>query len=185
MTMLGSYPGLRGVNIQAGDFVGCVSEDGTDVALKLTTARELRPHTGPAEQIHAMLATAITASGYLSDGKQPFDRHMAEDVFVHRMTAVLHRRFGEKARSLAQRQWRLFQHGAFARQEDWLKEDSILATYDCLGVTTPTTAWRETVRRWTDYVAAVEAGAVPPSWWFPTPEVPALLERLAEQHALQ
>ena len=185
MTVLCSYPGLRGVNIQAGDFVGWVSEDGTDVALKLTTARELHLDAGPAAQIHAMLASAITASGYLSDGKQPFDRHMVEDVFVDRMTAVLRRRFGEKAPSLAQRQWSLFRHGAFARQEDWLKEDSILATYDCLGATDPVTAWRETVRRWTDYVAAVEAGTVPPSWWFPALEVPALLGRLAAQHALQ
>jgi hypothetical protein len=185
MTVLCCYPVLRGVNIQAGDFVGCVSEDGTDVALKLTTAREFHPDVGPAEQIHAMLATAITASGYLSDGTQSFDRRMTEEVFVHRMTAVLRRRFGEKAQSLAQRQWVMFQDGAFARQEDWLKEDSILAMYDCLCATEPATAWRETVRRWTDYVAAVEAGTVPSSWWFPALEVPTLLERLAEQYLLQ
>jgi hypothetical protein len=185
LAVLCSYPGLRGVNIQAGDFVGCVSEDGTDVALKLTTARQLLSDTGPAEHIHAMLATVITASGYLSDGTQPFERCMTEELFVPRMTAVLRRRFGEKARSLAQRQWLLFQDGAFARQEDWLKEDSILATYDCLGAVEPVQAWRETVRRWTDYATAVEAGTVPPSWWFPASEVSALLRRLAAHHALQ
>lgn len=179
LEVLWYYPGVGGVNIQAGDFIGRVPEDGTEIDLKLTTARELHPDPGPVAVIHAILAVAITASGYLSDGKRPFDRQMTEDVFVRRMTAVLRRRFGDRARGLAQRQWTLFQQGAFTRQEDWLKDASILATYDRLRAEEPATAWRETVRRWTAYAAAVNAGTVSPSWWFPAAEVPTLLARLA------
>ena len=50
------YPQLRGVNIQAGDFVGRVQAD-EQVELKLTTARLLgsRSHTGGADTRHAQL----------------------------------------------------------------------------------------------------------------------------------
>src|SRR5262249_49386167 len=102
------YPQLRGVNIQAGDFVGLVQAAG-QVGLKLTTARALAPDAPPVEQIHTMLGYLITASGYLSDGQQPFPRQMPREVFVSRMQAVLRRRFGDRAPELAQRQWALFQ----------------------------------------------------------------------------
>jgi hypothetical protein len=175
------YPGLRRVNIQAGDFVGRVGDDG-QVELKLTTARELVPEATPVERIHTLLRSVITASGYLSNGRQPFDRHMSQAVFLHRMQAVLQRRFGDQAVPLACQQWELFQQGAFAQQEDWLKEDCVLATYDCLRAGYPTPlAWYETHRRWTAYTNAVQAGHLPPSWWFPAADIPVVLDRLAQQ----
>ena len=183
MTILWYYPGLQGVNIQAGDFVGRVSNDETDVDLKLTTAREYHPEPDPATRIHAMLAVAITASGYLSTNRQPFDRQMSEEVFVHRMQAVLQRRFGNQAPQLARQQWSLFRQGAFAQQEDWLKADCILATYDHLrDGHAVETAWRETQQRWMAYARAVETGALPPSWWFPAAEIPLLLDQLTAQY---
>lgn len=173
------YPGLRRVNVQAGDFVGRVGDDG-QVELKLTTARELTPEPTPAERIHTLLRSVITASGYLSNGCQPFDRSMPQETFLHRMQAVLRRRFGDQAPRLAQQQWVLFQQGAFAQQEDWLKADCILATYDHLRAEHPSAlAWRETCQRWTAYAKAVQAGHLPPSWWFPAAEIPAVLDRLA------
>ncbi|HEY7492910.1 MAG TPA: hypothetical protein VIH59_17580 [Candidatus Tectomicrobia bacterium] len=176
------YPGLRRVNIQAGDFVGRVGADG-QIELKLTTARELLPEVTPAECIHTLLRSVITASGYLSNGRQPFDRHMSQAVFLHRMQAVLQRRFGDQARPLARQQWRLFQQGAFAQQEDWLKEDCVLATYDRLRADYPVSlAWYETRQRWTAYANAVQAGHLPPSWWFPAADIPLVLDRLVTQH---
>lgn len=184
MTLLWHYAGLRAVNIQAGDFVGLFAHHDADVALKLTTARDLRPAPEPALHIHAMLGYAITASGYLSDGRQPFDRTMREAVFVHRMQAVLQRRFGPRARPLAQQQWSLFQTGAFARQEDDLKRDAILATYDYLRhAQNPTAAWQTTCRYWTAYAAAVETQGLPPSWWFPAAEVPLVLAELSARES--
>ena len=183
MTILWYYPGLQGVNIQAGDFVGRLSPDGTELEIKLTTARECRPDPDPATRIHAMLAVAITASGYLSTNRQPFDRQMSEEVFVHRMQAVLQRRFGHQALQRAQNQWSLFRQGAFAQQEDWLKADCILATYDRLrDGHSVETAWRETRQRWMAYAHAVETGALPPSWWFPADEIPQLLNQLTAQY---
>jgi hypothetical protein len=175
------YPQLRSVNIQAGDFVGRVQADG-QVDLKLTTARSLAPEATPAEQIHAMLGSLITASGYLSDGQQPFQRQMPREAFVSRMQAVLRRRFGARAPELAQRQWALFQSGAFAQQEDWLKEDCVLATYDrwCADCSAGL-AWQKTCQYWLDYAAAVQAGRLPASWWFPAAEIPTILDRLAPQ----
>lgn len=181
LTILWWYAGLRRVNIQAGDFVGRQLENG-QFELKLTTARELVSAPKPSESIHTILRSVITASGYLSDGRQPFDRHMAETVFLHRMQAVLRRRFGDQAACLARQQWSLFQQGAFARQEDWLKQDCLLATYDHLQATcSAALAWEETCRRWIAYAADVQAGHYPPSWWFPAMEIPAMLERLAHQ----
>jgi len=175
------YPQLRGVNIQAGDFVGRVQAD-EQGELKLTTARALAPEATPVEQIHAMLGYLITASGYLSDGHQPFQRRMPRAAFVFRMQAVLRRRFGARAPELAQRQWALFQSGAFAQQEDWLKEDCLLATYDRWCADYPADlAWQKTCRYWLDYVEAVQAGRLPASWWFPAAEIPTVLERLAPQ----
>jgi hypothetical protein len=175
------YPQLRGVNIQAGDFVGRVQAD-EQVELKLTTARALAPEATPMEQIHAMLGYLITASGYLSDGQQPFQRQMPRAAFVSRMQAVLRRRFGDRAPELAQRQWVLFQSGAFAQQEDWLKEDCLLATYDRWCADYPAElAWQKTYRYWLDYVEAVQAGRLPVSWWFPAAEIPTVLDRLAPQ----
>jgi hypothetical protein len=177
--MLWWYPDLRQVNVQAGDVVGWQQADG-QMALKLTTARELVPHPTPAETIDAILRSVITASGYLSNGRQPFDRYMPQAVFMHRMQAVLQRRFGSRAAHLAQQQWRIFQQGAFARQEDWLQEDCILATYDRLQADCPTPqAWDETCQRWTTYMKAVHAGHLPPSWWFPATHIPQVLKRLA------
>jgi hypothetical protein len=175
------YPQLRGVNIQAGDFVGRVQADG-QVKLKLTTARALDPEATPVEQIHAMLGYLITASGYLSDGQQPFQRQMPCEAFISRMQAVLRRRFGDLAPELAQRQWALFQSGAFAQQEDWLKEDCLLATYDRWCTDYPARlAWQQTCQHWLDYAEAVQAGQLPVSWWFPAAEIPTVLNRLASQ----
>jgi hypothetical protein len=173
------YPGLCAVNIQAGDFVGRCSADG-QIELKLTTARQLTPDPAPADRIQTLLASVITASGYLSDGRQPFDRGMSQEVFVHRMQAVLRRRGGDRALYLARQQWALSQAGAFARQEDWPKEDCVQATYDRLHAEVPPgPAWQETCRRWLAYAEAVHARRLPPSWWFPAIEIPAVLERLA------
>jgi hypothetical protein len=175
------YPGVRRVNIQAGDFVGRIREHG-QIDLKLTTARELVPDSTPAEQLHAILQSVITASGYLSDGRHPFDRHMPEAVFLQRMQAVLRRRFGNHAARLARQQWLLFQRHAFAQQEDWLKEDCILATYDRLRADRPAVpAWQQTCQHWMAYVNAVQAGHYPPSWWFPASEIPAVLNRLTRR----
>ncbi len=186
MAILSAYPGLRAVNIQAGDFVGHPLDNGADIDLKLTTARELRPDSGPVARIHDMLGYAITASGYLSDGKQPFDRHLNEKEFMHRMHAVLRRRFGEQAHNRARQQWTLFQQGALARQEDELKDDCILATYDHLSTEAAAEpAWRETRQRWMAYAAAVQAGTLPPSWWFPAAELPLVLNRLANPSDLR
>lgn len=176
------YPGLRRVNVQAGDFVGRVEDDG-QVELKLTTARELVPDATPAEQIQTILRSVITASGYLSDGRRPFDRHMPQEVFLHRMQTVLRRRFGDQATRLAHQQWGLLQQGAFAQQEDWLQEDCMLATYDRLRAESlATPAWQETCQRWRAYANAVQAGHLPPSWWFPAAAIPLVLDRLARQY---
>ena len=173
------YPQLRGVNIQAGDFVGRMHADG-QVELKLTTARVLAPEATPVDHIHAMLGCLITASGYLSDGQRPFQRQMSCEAFVSRMQAVLRRRFGDRAPELAQRQWALFQSGAFAQQEDWLKEDCLLATYDRWCTDDPVgLAWHKTRQYWLDYAEAVKAGRLPASWWFPAAEIPTVLHRLA------
>ena len=173
------YPGLRGVNIQAGDFVGRVHTD-AQVEIKLTTARILVPEATPAGQIHAMLGCLITASGYLSDGLQPFQRQMSRAAFVSRLQTVLRRRFGARAPEQAQRQWTLFQNGAFAQQEDWLKEDCLLATYDRWRADFPAPrAWQKTRQDWLAYAEAVQAGQLPASWWFPAADIPIVLERLA------
>jgi hypothetical protein len=183
MTLLWYYPGLQGVNIQAGDFVARLSDNGTEIDLKLTTARACGPEPDPATHIHAMLGIAITASGYLSTNRQPFDRQMSEKMFVHRMRAVLQRRFGHQALKVARQQWSLFCQGAFAQQEDWLKADCILATYDHLrDGHTAQTAWQETQQRWMAYTHAVEMGALPPSWWFPAAEIPLILDQLTAQY---
>jgi hypothetical protein len=175
------YPQLRGVNIQAGDFVGRVKAD-AQVELKLTTARALAPEATPVEHIHAMLGYLITASGYLSDGQQPFQRQMPREAFISQMQAVLRRRFGDRAPALAQQQWALFQSGAFAQQEDWLKEDCLLATYDRWCTDYPAgLAWQKTCQHWLDYAEAVQAGQLPASWWFPAAEIPTVLDRLAPQ----
>lgn len=180
------YPELRAVNIQAGDFVVRVLDNGAGLAFKLTTARELHADPGPVAQIHAILASVITASGYLGDGQQPFDRHMHQEVFVPRMHAVLRRRFGDKALSLAHRQWSLFEQGAFSRQEDWLKEDCILATYNRLRADQAAEpAWRETCQHWMAYADAVQAARLSPSWWFPAAEISIVLARLATRHDLR
>lgn len=173
------YPTLRAVNVQAGDFVGRVHADG-QIELKLTTARECVPEPTPAQQIHAILGYMITASGYLSDGRQPFVRYMTQEAFMERMQVVLRRRFGARAGALAQQQWALFQAGAFAQQEDWLKADCILATYDRLRADAPAArAWQQTCQHWLAYAAAVQRGELPASWWFPASEVPHVLNQLA------
>jgi hypothetical protein len=175
------YPGLQAVNIQAGDFVARLADSVAEIDLKLTTARQLGADPGAAGQIRMILASVITASGYLSDGQRPFDRHMRQEVFVPRMHAVLRRRFADQALSLAQRQWELFAQGAFARQEDCLKEDCILATYHHLRRhQSAASAWRATCQRWQAYANAVQAHTLPPSWWFPAAEVPVLLARLEQ-----
>ena len=172
------YPRLRGVNVQAGDFVGRVHADG-QVEIKLTTARILAADATPVEQIHAILGCLITASGYLSDGQQPFQRQMSRAAFLARMQGVLRRRFGEQARERAQQQWTLFQSGAFAQQEDWLKEDCLLATYDRWCADFPATlAWQQTRQDWLAYAEAIQAGRLPASWWFPAADIPSLLARL-------
>lgn len=175
------YADVRQVNIQAGDFVGCRHDHG-EFALKLTTARELVPVSEPAARIHTLLRSVITASGYLSDGRQPFDRSMSEAVFFHRMHAVLQRRFGHQAASLARQQWAWFQHGCFAQQEDWLKEDCIIGTYNRWRADAPAVdAWHITRQDWLAYAEAVQAGQYPPSWWFPAAEIPTVLTRLAQR----
>jgi hypothetical protein len=179
--ILWCYPQLRGVNIQAGDFIGQVHADG-QVDVKLTTARALAPEVTPLEQMHTLLGCLITASGYLSDGQRPFHRQMSREVFLSRMQAVLRRRFGDRAPELAQQQWVLFQNGAFAQQEDWLKEDCLLATYDHLCADYPAAcAWQETCRHWLAYAEAVQTGRLPASWWFPATEIPTVLDRLTPQ----
>jgi hypothetical protein len=179
------YPDLRGVNIQAGDFIGRLQDNG-QVELKLTTARQLVPDSTPAEQLHTILGSVITASGYLSNGCQPFNRHMQQAAFLYRMQAVLQRRFGHRATHLAAQQWALFQQGIFAQQEDWLKVDCILATYDRWRAAYPATlAWQETCQRWLAYAHAVQAGQLPPSWWFPATEIPMVLNRLTRQPGVQ
>ncbi|ETX05912.1 hypothetical protein [Candidatus Entotheonella palauensis] len=186
ISMLWSYPGLCGVNIQAGDFIGQFQdhpEDAGDFNLKLTTARDIRPNPEPITQIQDLLGYGITASGYLSDGHTPFDREMQEAVFMPRMQAILQRRFRDRAHSLAQHQWTLFKQGAFARQEDWLRDDYILATYDHLHAELAAEpAWRETRQRWLAYAEAVQSGAAAPSWWFPAPDIPRVLDRLTRHH---
>lgn len=205
IAILWSYPSLSEVNIQAGDFVGQFQvptppastlpatrdddtyhpEDTGDFDLKLTTARDMRPNPEPVTRIQDMLSYGITASGYLSDGQIPFDRQMAEDVFMHRMQAILQRRFRDRAHSLAQHQWTLFQQNVFAQQEDRLKDDYVLATYDHLHVELAAEpAWRETCQRWLAYAKAVESGAATPSWWFPAPDIPQVLDRLTRYHHL-
>ena len=175
------YPGLRGVNVQAGDFIGRV-EPGGQVDLKLTTARQMVSDRSPEAHIAAMLQCMITASGYLSDGRQPFDRDMPCESFVRRMRRVLARRFGDRAAAMARQQWELFRAGDFARQEDWLKEDCVLGTLDRWQADYPAdVAWRETKRRWLEYAKAVRGGRVTPSWWFPAEEIPGLLERLGKR----
>jgi hypothetical protein len=176
--ILWCYAGLCKINIQAGDFVGRQLDDG-QFELKLTTARDLQPDPGPTAHLHVILRSVITASGYLSDGRHPFNRQMTKAMFQHRMQAVLQRRFGNRAERLAHQQWRLFQDGIFARQEDWLKDDCILATYNFLRATThPIDAWQTTRQYWLAYADAVQANIYPPSWWFPAVEIPAILERL-------
>ena len=175
------YPGLRDVNVQAGDFIGRVEPDGR-VDLKLTTARQMASDTSPEADIAAMLRCVITASGYLGDGRRPFDRGMSCESFVRRMQRVLERRFGDRAAAMARQQWELFRAGVFARQEDWLKEDCVLGTFDRWRAERPAgAAWRQTKRRWLAYAEAVRAGRMSPSWWFPAREIPALLERLERQ----
>jgi hypothetical protein len=74
----------------------------------------------------------------------------------------------------------LFQSGAFAQQEDWLKEDCLLATYDRWCNDYPAgLAWQKTCQYWHDYADAVQAGRLPASWWFPAAEIPTVLARLA------
>ena len=98
-----------------------------------------------------------------------------------RMRRVLARRFGDRAAAMARQQWELFRAGVFARQEDWLKEDCVLGTFDRWLADRPANAaWRETQRRWLAYAEAVRAGRVAPSWWFPAEEIPGLLERLGQ-----
>jgi hypothetical protein len=107
---------------------------------------------------------------------------MTQAVFVQRLHAVLQRRFGARAAALAHQQWALFQQGTFAQQEDWLKHDCILATYDRLRAEDPVpVAWQRTCQLWTAYAQAVHHGHLPASWWFPAVEVPALLHQVAQQ----
>ena len=175
------YPDLRGVNVQAGDFIGRVEADGR-VDLKLTTARRMAADTSPEAHIASMLGCMITASGYLSDGRQPFDRGLSCELFVGRVRRVLERRFGDRAATMARQQWELFRAGAYARQEDWLKEDCVLGTFDRWRADAAAeAAWRETKRRWLAYADAVRASRMAPSWWFPAAEIPALLERLGRR----
>jgi len=185
--VLWAYPDLRGVNIQAGDFVG-MFQDGTpddsgDFDLKLTTARDMQLDAGPVARIQELLGYGITASGYLSDGRTPFDRQMTQATFMPRMQATLQRRFRDRAQRLAQQQWTLFQQGAFSRQEEHLKDDYVLATYDHLHAElADEPAWRETCQRWMAYAEAVQSGAAAPSWWFPVADIPRVLERLTQHH---
>ena len=175
------YPGLRGVNVQAGDFIGRVETDG-QVDLKLTTGRQMTADTSPETHVASMLQGMITASGYLSDGRQPFDRGMSYETFMLRIRGVLERRFGDRAAAMARQQWELFRAGVFARQEDWLKEDCVLGTFDRWRADYPAdAAWRETKQRWLAYAEAVRTGRMAPSWWFPAGEIPELLERLGQR----
>ena len=175
------YPGLRGVNVQAGDFIGRVGSGG-QLDLKLTTARQMASGPSPEEHIAAMLGCMITASGYLSDGRVPFDRNMSRESFISRMQRVLGRRFGDRAPAMARRQWEHFRAGAFARQEDWLKADCVLGTFDRWRASKAAhAAWGETKGRWLAYAEAVQAGRTEPSWWFAASEIPGLLERLGQQ----
>jgi hypothetical protein len=175
------YPELRGVNVQAGDFIGRVGSDG-QLELKLTTARQMVSEPSPEEHIAAMLGCMITASGYLSDGRRPYDRNMSCEFFISRMQRVLLRRFGDRAPAMARRQWEYFRSGAFVRQEDWLKQDCVFGTFDRWRASYPAdAAWRETKGQWLAYAAAVQAGRMEPSWWFPAAEIPGLLERLGQQ----
>ena len=104
-----------------------------DFDLKLTTARDIQPDPEPTARIAQMLGYGITQpAAYLSDGQTPFDRRMTEAVFMQRMRATLQRRFRERAQPLAEQQWRLFQQDVFSRQEDHLRDDYVLATYDHL-----------------------------------------------------
>jgi hypothetical protein len=96
------------------------------------------------------------------------------------MQTMLQRRFGPQAQTMAEHQWALFQAGAFARQEDALKEACVLALYDRLRAdASATIAWQETQGRWLAYAEAVHTGQCAPSWWFPAPEIPQVLARLA------
>ena len=175
------YPGLRGVNVQAVDFIGRVEPDG-QVDLKLTTGRQMTADTSPETHVASMLQGMITASGYLSDGRQPFDRGMSYETFMLRIRGVLERRFGDRAAAMARQQWELFRAGVFARQEDWLKEDCVLGTFDRWRADYPAdAAWRETKQRWLAYAEAVRTGRMAPSWWFPAGEIPELLERLGQR----
>jgi hypothetical protein len=175
------YPQLRGVNVQAGDFIARAEPDDR-VDLKLTTGRQMASDTSPEAHLAAMLRCMITASGYLSDGRQPFDRGMSCEFFVRRMQRVLERRFGGRAAAMARQQWELFRAGVFAQQEDGLKEDCVLGTFDRWRADCPAdAAWRETKRRWLAYAEAVRAGRMAPSWWFPAAEIPGLLERLGRR----
>ncbi|ETW94473.1 MAG: hypothetical protein ETSY1_34765 [Candidatus Entotheonella factor] len=143
----------------------------------------MRPSPDPITQIQDLLSYGITASGYLSDGQTPFDREMPESVFMHRMQAILQRRFRDRAHRLAQHQWTLFKQGVFARQEDYLRDDYVLGTYDHLHTEfAPEAAWRETCQRWMAYAEAVQSGAVTPSWWFPASDIPQVLDRLTQHH---
>lgn len=185
VSILWWYPALGAVNIQAGDFVGRVLEDG-GIALKLTTAREWTTPESPAARIHAMLGWMITASGYLGDGQRPFDRAMTRETFLQRMHAVLRRRFGERAPHLAAHLWETFHAGAFAQQEEHLKRDCILGTYDrWRAETTACQAWQYTRDAWLAYARAVEAGQWPLSWWFPAADIPVVLAHLAPHLAEQ
>ena len=176
------YPELRGVNVQAGDFIGRVEADGR-VDLKLTTARQMASDTSPEAHIASMLGCMITASGYLSDGRQPFDRDMSSRALCGARAAgagASIRRPG--CNVMARQQWELFRAGAYARQEDWLKEDCVLGTFDRWRADDAAdAAWRETKQRWLAYAEAVRASRVAPSWWFPAAEIPALLERLEQR----
>jgi hypothetical protein len=185
--MLWAYPGLRGVNIQAGDFVGAFPDDAPDDScdfdLKLTTARDMQPESGPVSRIQEILGYGITASGYLSDGQTPFDRQMTRAEFMPRMQATLQRRFRDRAHRLATHQWTLFQQGVFTQQEEHLKDDYVLATFDYLRAELAAEpAWRETCQRWMAYAEAVQSGAAAPSWWFPAADIPRVLDRLTQHH---
>jgi hypothetical protein len=178
------YPGLRRLNIQAGDFVGRLQDNGRP-DLKLTTAREFTPDSTSSQHLDTILRSVITASGYLSDGRHPFDRHLSQAAFLHRMHAILQRRFGANAATLAQQQWTLFQQGAFAQQEDWLKHDCILGTYDRFrAASAAPLAWQQTCQIWTAYAQAVDHGSLPASWWFAAAEIPTVLQQVASQHGI-
>ncbi|HEY7491450.1 MAG TPA: hypothetical protein VIH59_10125, partial [Candidatus Tectomicrobia bacterium] len=45
----------------------------------------------------------------------------------------------------------------------------------------PPLAWSRTHQHWTTYANAVQAGQLPPSWWFPAADIPVVLDRLAQQ----